>query len=206
MSKLQEIFPSKFKLVVDSGYKYKAHFDDSDFSAKTIVDDKVIAESKEALDKYKGQYLQNDLGGVREYNSMGDLISAEMNVSHYDDFTGSDYMETEGFVILDKDLNVAYTSNSDDYTRAKLMDNKIAMLKLVFNYGPCALAHMHPSAMKDEEFKKLIGATLDKRAAKLQESNPEKIEEEVAQIKEVLKYFEQENERRAENGFFSRSM
>ena len=121
-----------------------------------------------------------------------------------DDFAGTDYMETEGFAILDKDLNVVYKSGKDDYTRAKLMDNKIAMLKLVFNYGPCALAHMHPSAMKDEEFKQLIGKTLDKRASKLKETNPEKIEEEVSQVKEVLKYFEQENQRKSESGFYSR--
>ena len=52
----------------------------------------------------------------------------------------------------------------------------------------------------------VIGKILDKRALKLKENNPEKIEEEVAQIKELLKYFEQENQRKAETGFFSRSL
>lgn len=207
MSKLKEIFPEKFKLIVDSGKGYKYSFGKTDdFNAKTVIGDEVIAETNEAIDKYKGQYLQNDYGGVVEYKSMGDLLSAEMNVTQYDDFVGSNYMDTEGFVIIDKNLNIAYKSNGEDYTRAKLMNNKIAMLKLVYNYGPCALAHMHPSAMKDEEFKQLIGKTLDKRALKLQENNPEKIEEEVAQIKELLKYFEQENQRKAETGFFSRSL
>ena len=207
MNKLNEIFPSKFKLVVNSGEGYKYTYGKTTgFNVKTVAGDKVIAETNEVLDYKNSQYLQNDYGGIREYESMGDLVSAEMNVAHYDDFAGTDYMETEGFVLLDKDLNVAYKSNQDDYTRARLIDNKNAMLKLIFRYGPCALAHIHPSAMKDEEFKKLIGATLDKRASKLKENNPEKIQEEVSQVQELLKYFEQENQRRAESGFFSRSL
>ena len=207
MKNLNEIFPSKFKLIVNSGEGYKYTYGKTTgFNVKTVVGDKVIAETSEVLDYKKSQYLQNDYGGIREYESMGDLVSAEMNVAHYDDFTGTDYMETEGFVLLDKDLNVAYKSSKDDYIRAKLVDDKTAMLKLIFRYGPCALAHMHPSAMKDEEFKKLIGANLDRRASKLKENNPEQIKEEVEQVKEILKYFEQENQRKAESGFFSRSL
>ena len=205
MSKINEIFPQKFTLVVNSGEGYKyTNGRTTGFSVKTVADNKVIAETTEVLDYKKGQYLQNDYGGIREYNSRGDLVSAEYNVAQYDDFVGSDYMETEGFVLLDKDLNVVYKSNQDDYTRARLMVDKNAMLKLIFRYGPCALAHIHPSAMKDEEFKKLIGSVLDRRAAKLSETNPEQIKEEVAQVKEVLKNFEQQNERKAETGFYSR--
>lgn len=202
MSKLQDIFPSKFELVVDSGRGYKyTNGKTNDFSAKTVVGDKVIAEKKEAIDAYKGQYLQDDYGGVRKYESMGDLVSADMNVAHYDDFVGSNYMETEGFVLVDKKMNIAYKSKEGDYTRAKLLDNKVGMLKLVYKYGPCALAHMHPSAFKDEEFKDLVNKALDRRHQKLKDKNPEKVETETNQVKETFDYFEKENQRRADRGF-----
>jgi hypothetical protein len=200
MSDLKKVFPSNFKLVVNSGKGYAYNFGrTTGFSAKTVQGDKVIAETTEPLDYKKSQYIQNDRGGVNEYSSLGDLVCADLNVAHYDDFTGSDYMDKEGFVLLDKDLNVAYKSGEEDYRRANLIGNKTAMLKLVYNYGPCALAHLHYSAMEDEKFKELLGKILDRRAEKMQD-NPEQIKIEVAQVKEVLKHFE--NEKTAHQNFF----
>jgi len=194
MSELKEIFPAKFKLVVNSGEGYRYNFGrTTGFSAKTVQGDKVIAETTEPLDYYKGQFIQEDDGGVREYDALGDLVCADMNVSEYDDFVNSHYFEKKGFVLLDKDLNVAYKSNEEDYRRANKIANKTAMLKLVYNYGPCALGHLHYSVMEDKNFKELLGRILDKRAEKMQD-NPEQIKNEVAQVEAILKHFENEKE------------
>lgn len=200
MSELKEVFPSNFKLVVNSGEGYRYNSGRTNgFSAKTVQDDKVIAETTEPIDYKKSEFIQDDAGGIREYDALGDLVCVDLNVAEYDDFVGSDYFDKKGFVLLDKDLNVAYKSGEEDYRRANLINNKTAMLKLVYNYGPCALAHMHYSAMDDEKFKELLGKILDKRAEKMQD-NPEQIKKEVAQIKELLKHFE--NEKEAHNNFY----
>ncbi|MBQ8424779.1 MAG: hypothetical protein IJX17_02005 [Clostridia bacterium] len=200
MSELKNIFPANFKLIVDSGKGYKYNFGRiNDFSAKTVQGDKVIAETVEPLDYKKSQFIQNDYGGVNEYESLGDLVCVDLNVAEYDDFVGSDYFDKEGFVILDKDLNVAYKSNENDYRRANKVNNKTAMLKLVYNYGPCALAHLHYSVMEDAKFKELLGAILDRRAEKIQD-NPEQIKAEVEQVKQILKHFE--NEKTSHEAFY----
>ena len=200
MSKLKDVFPSNFKLVVDSGKGYRYNFGRTNgFSAKTVQGDNVIAETTEPLDYKKGQFIQDDGGGVQEYEALGDLVCTDLNVAHYDDFVGSDYFEKEGFVLLDKDLNVAYKSGEEDYKRANLIGNKTAMLKLVYNYGPCALGYLHYSVMEDEKFKELLGKILDRRAEKMQD-NPEQIKKEVAQVKEMLKHFE--NEKQSHYNFY----
>ena len=132
MSNVKDIFPSKFKVVINSGEGYKYTFGKTrGFNVKTMDGEKVIAETSEPLNFKKSEYLQRDYGGVHEVKSCGDLASVEVNVAHYDDFAGTDYFETEGFALVDKDLNVAYRSNAEDYTRAKLIANPTAMLKLV---------------------------------------------------------------------------
>ena len=60
--------------------------------------------------------------------------------------------------------------------------------------------------MKDENFKNLVGKTLDKRALKLRETNPEQLKEEIEQAKAVLKEFDKENQKQAETGFYSLSL
>ena len=200
MSELKDIFPSQFKLVVDSGKGYTYKFGRTEgFSAKTVQGDKVIAETSEPIDYKKGLYIQNDYGGVNEYDSLGDLICVDLNEAQYDDFVNNHYFDKKGFVLLDKDLNVVYKSNEEDLRRANRINNKTAMLKLVFKYGPCALGYLNYEAMEDEEFKRLLGAVLDKRTAKMKD-DPAKVQAEVEQVEQVLKHFE--NEKAAHEAFY----
>ena len=193
--KLQELYGSKFTIEVNSGktnYRHGIIARTDGFSVKSIVDGKVVKEI-EKIALVQG-YIQEDSGGIQKYESLGDLICVPLYEAEYDDEDNRHWFEDNGFVILDKDLNVVYKSDKKDLKRLGRVRNQNAILQMVSKYGPCALAHAYNSVLEDEKFIESLDKTFKERIKILKDKkeSQDNINLEIKQFTSTKEYLEEQ--------------
>lgn len=202
--KLKELYGSNFTMEVNSGkpYRYGHKTYTEGFGVKSIVDGKVVKEI-ERID-IEG-YIQEDTGGIQNYESLGDLICVPLYQAEYDDYTDGHYFDDDGFVVLDKDLSVVYRSDKKDLKRVGLIRNQNAILKMVSKYGPCALAYLHTPIINDEKFVDLLDKTFDERVKSLNKDKvaQEKIDLEKKQFSQTKEYIQELEKEKENSSIFS---
>lgn len=214
---LEENFPPKFVVKISNGRGYGTFdFDGKGrgFSVESIVDGKTVKEVETLTrgNQNHGEATREtilvqsgDLGrfNVAEYKSYGDLIPLSTYERYYEDFGGGTHTAPNGFVLVDKDLNVVYKSVKSDRDYSCKIANADEILKIIGKYGPCAMAYLDERLLAKEDFDKKLDIAITTRKNVLTKLNKtEQIAEEQELFEKMKKFLQAEFEEQKESSIF----
>ena len=216
---LEENFPPKFVVKISNGRGYGVFdFDGKGrgFSVESLVDGKTVKQvetltrgnpNPQPDDPAKEPILvqSGDLGrlNVTEYKSYGDLIPLSTYERYYEDFGGGTHTAPNGFVLVDKDLNVVYKSVKGDRDYSCKIANADEILKIIGKYGPCAMAYLDERLLAKEGFDKKLDIAFTTRKNVLTKLNKtEQIAEEQELFEKMKKLLQAEFEEQKESSVF----
>lgn len=213
---LEENFPPKFVVKISNGRGYGVFdFDGKGkgFSVESSVDGKTVKQvetltrrnpnPQHGEDTKETILVQSgDLGkfNVAEYKSYGDLIPLSTYERYYEDFGGGTHTAPNGFVLVDKDLNVVYKSVKGDRDYSCKIANADEILKIIGKYGPCAMAYLDERLLAQEGFdKKLDIAFTTRKNVLIKHNKTEQIAEEQELFEKMKKLLQAEFEEQKES-------
>ena len=214
---LEENFPPKFIVKISNGRGYGVFdFDGKGrgFSVESSVDGKTVKEvetltrGNQKQGEATGETIlvqSGDLGrlNVTEYKSYGDLIPLSTYERYYEDFGGGTHTAPNGFVLVDKDLNVVYKSVKGDRDYSCKIANADEILKIIGKYGPCAMAYLDERLLAKEDFyKKLDIAFTTRKNVLIKHDKAEQIAEEQELFEKMIKFLQAEFEEQKESSIF----